>query len=118
MARQEIMSGPNPPDLWVLLAESALDRLVGGPAVMRAQLARLLEESRKPNVTLRVVAKETGANEGLDGPFKIIRVPERDVAFVEAAGGGRLIMGTSEVQSLRGEVRPDRSGCAVPGCLT
>ncbi|MFF5263591.1 helix-turn-helix transcriptional regulator [Actinomadura viridis] len=106
MARQRLITGPEPPDLWILLAESVLDWPVGGPEIMKEQLAHLLEVSEMPNVTLRAVPRSAGAHQGLDGPFKIIRVPERDVAFVEAPGGGRLIMGISEVQGFG--VRFDR----------
>jgi len=35
--------------------ESVLHRVVGSPAVMQAQLERLLELSDLPNVTLRVI---------------------------------------------------------------
>lgn len=66
---------------------------------MREQNAHLLEASELPNVTLRVVPKSAGAHQGLDGSFRVIRLPERDVAFVEAPGGGRLILGTAEVQA-------------------
>jgi hypothetical protein len=45
IARQQIFSRTPPPVLWVLLKENALDWPVGGPEVMRAQLARLLEAS-------------------------------------------------------------------------
>jgi hypothetical protein len=99
MARQAVLDRPNPPELWILLAETVLACAVGGPKVMREQLAALLEASERPNVMLRVVPNSAGANQGLDGPFKVIRVQERDVAFVEAPGGGRLILGTAEVQS-------------------
>ncbi|SFN97522.1 hypothetical protein SAMN04489713_103592 [Actinomadura madurae] len=99
LARQELVARPDPPDLWVLLAESVVDWPVGGPEIMREQNAHLLEASELPNVTLRVVPKSAGAHQGLDGSFRVIRLPERDVAFVEAPGGGRLILGTAEVQA-------------------
>jgi hypothetical protein len=108
MARQAILERSDPPDLWVLLAETVFACEVGGPDVMRKQLEMLIDASRRPNVTLRVVPNSAGATEALDGPFKIIRVRERDVAFVSAPGGGRLILGTSEIRSF--EVRFDRIG--------
>jgi transcriptional regulator with XRE-family HTH domain len=108
MARQEILLKPNPPELWVLVAETVLAPVVGSAEVMRAQLARFLEISEQPNVILRVVPNSAGANAGLDGPFKVIMVAERDLAFVEAPGGGRLILGSSEVRAFR--LRYDRIG--------
>jgi hypothetical protein len=111
MARQELLSKPNPPDLWVLLSESVLDWPVGGTEVMRAQLARLLEFSELPHVTLRVVPKSAGAYEGLDGPFKVITVEEGELAFVDAPNGGRLVMDAAEVRGLR--LRFDRIGAVA-----
>ncbi|QFG26288.1 helix-turn-helix transcriptional regulator [Actinomadura sp. WMMB 499] len=100
MARQKILTKNAPADLWVLLAETALPCLVGGKAVMREQLARLVELSQLPNVTLRIVPNTAGANAGLDGPFKIIKVKEGLVGYVEAPTGGRLVADASEVDGL------------------
>jgi hypothetical protein len=97
----------------VLLSESVLDWPVGGTEVMRSQLARLLELSELPHVTLRVVPRSAGAYEGLDGPFKVITVEEGEIAFVEAPNGGRLVMDAAEVRGLR--LRFDRIGAiALP----
>lgn len=100
MARQRLLTRKDPPDVWVLLAETALLCHVGGKEVMRAQLARLLEVSELPNVTLRVVPNSAGANLGLDGPFKIVTLKEGMVAYVEALNGGRLVPEASEVGEL------------------
>ncbi len=108
MARQSLLTSKNPPDVWVLLAETALLCHVGGKETMRNQLARLLELSELPNVTLRVVPNSAGANSGLDGPFKIVTLKEGMVAYVEALNGGRLIPETSEVGEL--DIRFQRIG--------
>jgi transcriptional regulator with XRE-family HTH domain len=100
MARQKILTNDSPADLWVVLAETALPCLVGGKAVMREQLARLIELSHLPNVMLRIVPNTAGANPGLDGPFKVIKVKEGQVGYVEAPTGGRLVADTSEVDGL------------------
>jgi transcriptional regulator with XRE-family HTH domain len=111
LARQEILNNQNPPDLWVLLSESAIDLPVGGPKVMKEQLAHLLELSELPHVTLRVVPKSAGAHEGLDGPFKVITVRQGEVGFIEAPNGGRLVLDASEVRGLR--LRFDRIGAVA-----
>lgn len=100
MARQKILTNDSPADLWVVLAETALPCLVGGKAVMREQLARLIELSHLPNVMLRIVPNTAGANPGLDGPFKVIKVKEGQVGYVEAPTGGRLVADASEVDGL------------------
>lgn len=108
ISRQEIMQRTDPPELWVLLAETVLGPAVGGKAVMRAQLSRMLELSELPNIILRIVPNSAGANEGLDGPFKVITVKEGDVGFIEAPIGGRLELDASQVEALR--YRFDRIG--------
>jgi transcriptional regulator with XRE-family HTH domain len=114
MSRQTILTRDPPPSLWILLDEQVLRRAIGGPRVMRAQLARLLEVADQPDVILRVIPASTGYHLGLEGStFKILTVAEGDVAYTEATGGGRLILGTDEVRSFA--LRYDRIGAkALP----
>ncbi|MBO2465761.1 helix-turn-helix domain-containing protein [Actinomadura violacea] len=63
-----------PPTLRATLSEAAIRRIVGGPAVMAAQLDRLAELNERLNVCVRVVPYSAGAHRGLDtGPFIILR---------------------------------------------
>jgi transcriptional regulator with XRE-family HTH domain len=55
MRRQKILTGMNPPKLWVVLDESVLHRPIGGRAVLRAQLEQLLELSKLSNITVQIV---------------------------------------------------------------
>lgn len=113
LARQESLNRRPRPLLWVLLSQSVLDWPVGGPDVMREQLSSLLEWAAKPSVVVRVVPRSAGAFIGLDGAFKVITVPEGDVAYTEAHGGGRLILSTSEIRTYG--IRYDRIGAkALP----
>jgi DNA-binding XRE family transcriptional regulator len=108
MKRQEILAGKDPPLLWALLNQNILDQPVGSPEVMKAQLARLVEASRLPNIVIRVVPRSLGAHVGLDGSFTITTVEEGDVAYMEAVGGGRLSLDRAEIR--RYGVRYDRIG--------
>ncbi|MGI8332003.1 DUF5753 domain-containing protein [Actinomadura scrupuli] len=108
MARQAVLTRDTPPEIWAHLDEAALDRPVGGPAMMRAQLARLLEVTELPQVTVRVVPKSAGAHVGMEGPFKILSVEEGDVVYVETCGAGRLIRDPAEVRAFG--LRFDRIG--------
>lgn len=114
LARQEILTRPNPPRTWALLDEGVIDRPVGGPKVMRAQLAHLLEMSELPQVVLRILPRTAGYHVGLDGGFKIMLVsPEGEVAYTEAAEGGRLVLDGSGVQ--RFALRFDQIGADALG---
>jgi hypothetical protein len=99
MERQQFYDKETPPLLWVLLAEPVLEWQVGGAEVMRKQLIRLVEASELPNVMLRVVPKSVGAHVGLHGTFKIMKVAGADLVYTEAMGGGRLVQGSSEVET-------------------
>ncbi|MDL4772883.1 MULTISPECIES: helix-turn-helix domain-containing protein [Thermomonosporaceae] len=93
---------------WVVLAQP-----VGGAEVMHGQLTRLLEISENPGVRLRVLERETGAHNGLDGSFKLLTVDDRDIAFADAPEKGRLMLSAPDVQ--RFAVRYDRiSDIAAP----
>jgi hypothetical protein len=108
MARQEILTRDDPPEMQVLLYQAALLCPIGGAEVMKDQLARLLEVSELSHVTLRVVPFAAGAHMGLDGSFQVFGVREGEVAYAEANGGGRLILDVEEVRSYA--IRFDRIG--------
>jgi transcriptional regulator with XRE-family HTH domain len=76
MARQERLANGQSPELWVVINEGALRRLVGGPAVMRAQLQRLAEESHRPHITLQLMPFDVGAHAGMSGAFTVLSFPE------------------------------------------
>jgi transcriptional regulator with XRE-family HTH domain len=86
--------------LTIALSENALRWPVGSPAIMRAQLAHVLEMSEHPNVLLHVVPAtyETGAHPGLDGGVKLLTGDNfGEVAYTESLGGGRLVSEPREV---------------------
>ena len=58
--------------------------LVGGilSEVMRAQLVRLIEATREPNITLQVVPFRSGGHAAEAGAFTIMRFPEPDLPDV------------------------------------
>ncbi|WP_146087307.1 DUF5753 domain-containing protein [Thermomonospora echinospora] len=113
MSRQAVLAKSDRPHLWVIISQNVLDWPVGGAAVMAAQLARLLEISEMPNVTLRVLPRSVGAHLGLEGTFKIVSVKEGDVVYMEACGGGRLTQDLTDVRKYH--VRYDRIGAdALP----
>jgi transcriptional regulator with XRE-family HTH domain len=104
MRRQEALEKSDPLQLWVLLDQGVIDRCVGDPPeidndrkVMKAQLTRLLEVSEWRNISLRVVPRSVGFHDGIAGAFKVLTIPECDVAYTEATGGGRLSLDASDV---------------------
>ena len=55
MERQARLTGDGAPQLWVVLNEAVIRRLVGDRATMHEQLVKLSEQSNAPNITLQVL---------------------------------------------------------------
>ena len=107
MARQAQLTRPeNPPRLWMITEEEAIRRPVGGPAIMQAQLQRILTVAEEPTVTVQVLPTARGAHAGLDGSFSIFAFPEPTDPEVVYVGGlfGNLFIDKPE------EVRKFTSG--------
>jgi transcriptional regulator with XRE-family HTH domain len=84
--RQQILSRPDPPQLWVVIDEAVLRRPIGGADVMKAQIEYLIEASKLPNVRMQIIPFNVGGHAAAGGPFAILRFPEPelpDVVYVE-----------------------------------
>jgi len=79
MARQQLLTRPDPPQLWAVLDEAALRRPIGGAEVMRAQLQALIDISKLDNVTVQVMPFRSGGHAAEGGAFTILRFPEPDL---------------------------------------
>ncbi|MEW2352975.1 helix-turn-helix transcriptional regulator [Spirillospora sp. NPDC029432] len=101
MQRQECLLRDPPPSIWVMLDEGAITQPIGGPEVMKSQLARLLELAEQPNISVRIVPQRAGAHVGRDGSFKIMTVDGSEAVYVEASIGGRLVVDVTDVRSYR-----------------
>lgn len=72
--------------LWALLDEAVLHRPVGGAAVMRGQLARLVRMAELPTVTVQIVPFAAGAHPAMEGPFTILEFQDPadpDLVYLE-----------------------------------
>jgi len=74
LKRQELLTRDNPPPLQLraILDEAVLHRVIGGPAIMAAQLKRVVQEMERPNVTIQVIPYSVGAHPALDSNFNIL----------------------------------------------
>jgi transcriptional regulator with XRE-family HTH domain len=82
MARQQLLTRPDPPHMWAVVDESVLRRSPDSPAVMRGQIDHLLEMVARPTVTLQVVPFSAGGHAAAGGPFSILRFAEADLPDV------------------------------------
>ncbi len=102
LKRQEVLAGPNPPTLWVIIDEWALRRPVGNRHVMLEQVNRLLEAAQKPNIVFEVIPADAGAHEGLyGGGFAIADFEDApSVAYQESAAQGQIVREPEHVRTL------------------
>jgi transcriptional regulator with XRE-family HTH domain len=94
MRRQDLLDRDDPPLFFFILDEAAVRRLIGGKAVMRRQIRKLMEMAAKPNVTVEIVPFSAGAHPGLKGPFVVIEFPDpndNDVLYVESGPRRELV---------------------------
>lgn len=100
MARQTMLTRPEPVMLWAIVDEAALHRQVGGSAVMDDQLRYLISALANPAITLQVISFAAGAHAGMPGSFTIVRFPgdqDPDVVYLGGTAGDQLIDGEAEV---------------------
>jgi hypothetical protein len=75
MARQTIIDRNQALHLWMVLDESTLRRMIGGPALMQQQLRHLIKLAEHPRIDLQVLLMSTGAHPALSGSFTIMSFP-------------------------------------------
>jgi Domain of unknown function (DUF5753)/Helix-turn-helix domain len=104
LKRQEIFTGPEPPQVWSVMDEAVLRRSLGGRAVMRAQLEHLAEVARLPQVTIQVVPFGGGGHAAAGGSFTILRFAEPelpDVVYLEQLTSALYLDGREDVDHYR-----------------
>jgi hypothetical protein len=82
MARQELLDRASPPCLQVVMDETVLRRPAGSPAMMRAQLGRLIDATEQPGVTLQVLPFTAGPHPAMHGLFYVFRFPTPELPDV------------------------------------
>jgi Domain of unknown function (DUF5753)/Helix-turn-helix domain len=82
LKRQDLLTGPRPPRVWAVIDEGALRRPVGGRAVMRGQLQRLIEATEMRRATIQVVPFSRGGHAAAGGSFTVLRFEAEDVPDV------------------------------------
>nr|WP_272923812.1 helix-turn-helix transcriptional regulator [Streptomyces sp. SID3343] len=102
MQRQAMLDREQPLHLDVVIDEGALHRQVGGPAVMRRQIERLITSGHRDNITLRVVPDRAGAHKGQMGSFLVVRFPEPtmdpDVVYCDGLMGNTFVEKPTQVE--------------------
>lgn len=100
LARQERLTGEDPPDYWAVLNEAVIRRVVGGAVVMREQLDHIAEMAQLPHVNVQVLPFGAGVHPAMDGSFEILGFPEPgdpDVVYLENQAGSLYLEEQPEI---------------------
>ncbi|WP_033328325.1 helix-turn-helix domain-containing protein [Streptomyces yerevanensis] len=85
LARQRILTGERPPRLHAIIHEAALHMVIGGPHVMRDQLAHLIRAAAHEHVTVQVLPFDRAHHTWVSAPFLFLSpgVPGLETVFIE-----------------------------------
>ncbi|MEU4243204.1 helix-turn-helix transcriptional regulator [Actinoplanes sp. NPDC026619] len=104
MARQAVLTREPLPSLHMVLDEAVLYREVGGRDVLRRQLSRLAEDTRRPGIELLILPFSAGAHAGQIESFMVLdfaagtRAP---VVHIEGLTGGLFRVKPDEIDVYR-----------------
>jgi transcriptional regulator with XRE-family HTH domain len=104
MSRQAILARPVPPALHVVIDEAVLRRPVGGPEVLSRQMLRLIEASRRPATSIRVLPFSIGAHPAITGHFTLLDFADGNTpthVFCDGLTGGVMRSSAEDVRRYR-----------------
>jgi len=88
MRRQELLSRPSPPRVWIVMDETVLRWPVGGAEVMRAQIDHLIAVNSLPQVTLQIMPFKNGPHPAMRaGAFHLFRFRARELPDIVYLNG-------------------------------
>ncbi|MFK0296640.1 helix-turn-helix domain-containing protein [Streptomyces sp. NPDC090442] len=103
LKRQERLTAERSPlELWAIVDEFALRRPMGGPDVMREQLAALAKAAAQPNITIQVYPADKPHHPGLVGAFSILNFGPLDpqTGYVDSPAGNTFLERDSQIRAL------------------
>jgi transcriptional regulator with XRE-family HTH domain len=104
LRRQHLLEPENRPRFRSLMDEGALRRHVGGPAVMSAQLSKILQVAGEEKATVQVIPFRSGAHASADSNFTILEFPDTslpDLVYVEGLINNLLLERPAELARYR-----------------
>jgi len=101
MERKALLAKDDPVELWAIVDEAAIRRLVGGADVMRDQLLYLLSVLEHPHITMQVVPFDIGAHPGMNGDFVIMDfagAEQPELVYMEGVHGALYLDAESDIR--------------------
>ncbi|MGH3870645.1 MAG: helix-turn-helix domain-containing protein [Pseudonocardiaceae bacterium] len=104
MQRQQRLISPDPLRFHAVFTEAALRLEVGGPAVMTAQLERLLAATSSQNITIQVLPSTQGQHAGIASNFTVLHFAGAEIdpplGYFDGPLGGYLISDPGDVAAM------------------
>jgi transcriptional regulator with XRE-family HTH domain len=104
MRRSQLLLREDAPQLWAVIDESVLLRVLGSTGVMREQLGHLLEMAQRPNVTLQVVPLDVTNASAPAIPITYLRfggLDLPDVVYLEHIRSANFLEDRDETEEYR-----------------
>ncbi|WP_311706288.1 helix-turn-helix domain-containing protein [Streptomyces litchfieldiae] len=101
--RRDAFAATPRPQLWSVIHEACLRTVVGGPAVMGAQLRHLLDVATSPGIDVQVLPLTAGGEAAHTPAFTILTFADGtpDTLWTDGPLGGRLSQAQAYVRSTR-----------------
>lgn len=104
LKRQAVLTQEDRAAFHFILDEGALRRPIGGPAVMHAQIERIIEVANFRDVTFQLIPLSIGAHPALDSTFIILDFEKpsvNDVVYIEGAVGNIYFESPADLERYR-----------------
>ncbi|MDH6622435.1 transcriptional regulator with XRE-family HTH domain [Streptomyces sp. LBL] len=102
--RAQLLERTDAPQLWAVLDESVLLRILGSREVMREQLRHLIERAQRPNVTVQIVPLDVTAASAPSIPITYLRfggLDLPDVVYLEHIKSANFLEDRDETEEYR-----------------
>jgi transcriptional regulator with XRE-family HTH domain len=101
LERQALLTRDKPLELWAIVDEAAIRRIVGGRDIMQAQLKRILEAAQAPNLTFQMIPYDKGAHPGMAGSFVQMGFEDPgdpELIFMDSLAGGLFLETDADIR--------------------
>ncbi|HWG02981.1 MAG TPA: helix-turn-helix transcriptional regulator [Trebonia sp.] len=115
--RQKLLDGETPLELWAVVDEAAIRRVVGSRAVMATQLLHVLDMMNRPNITVQVITFGSGAHPGMPGAFVHMEFRDEldpELVYVDTLAGDIFLEADDDVRRYRQMFDYLRAGALSP----
>ncbi|WP_371782656.1 helix-turn-helix domain-containing protein [Streptosporangium subroseum] len=102
LTRQAILDREDPPQIWAVIDEAALRKMVGGPKVMAEQLTHLADMAMRSNIAVQVLLDSTGAHAAMGSGFVILDFAgdlDPSIVYLETPTDNLFLERPEEVQA-------------------